>query len=240
MRLLVTRPREDAERFASLLRARGHEAVVAPVMEVRNSDGPPPALEGVQGVLATSANGLRAFAARTAHRDVTVYAVGPQTAEAARMAGFPSVVDAEGDATTLAETVAKEADPAKGLLLHAAGAETAGRLRQALQARGFRVETIVLYEALPVAKLPDSADENLRNGTLDAVLLFSPRSAKIFATLASEAGLAEQCARLVAYCISAATAEALAPLTFAQVAVAGAPNQDAILDLIPPADAPAA
>ena len=34
MRLLVTRPREDGEAFAKLLAARGHEAVVAPVMEV--------------------------------------------------------------------------------------------------------------------------------------------------------------------------------------------------------------
>ena len=43
-----------------------------------------------------------------------------------------------------------------------------------------------------------------------------------------------QCARLVAFCISAATAEARSPLSFARVAVAGAPNQDAILDLVSP------
>src|SRR4051812_19478926 len=74
MRLLVTRPRDDAEAFAALLRARGHEAVVAPIMEVHAISGPPFSCEGVQGVLATSANGVRALAARTARRDVTVYA----------------------------------------------------------------------------------------------------------------------------------------------------------------------
>jgi hypothetical protein len=46
--------------------------------------------------------------------------------------------------------------------------------------------------------------------------------------------LVPQCERLVAFCISAATAEALESLTFERVAIAGAPNQDAILDLIPP------
>ena len=40
--------------------------------------------------------------------------------------------------------------------------------------------------------------------------------------------------RGVAFCISVATAEALSPLSFARVAVAGAPNQDAILDLVSP------
>jgi uroporphyrinogen-III synthase len=233
MRLLVTRPREDAEAFAKLLRARGHEAVVAPVMEVHLQPGPPVALDGVQGILVTSANGVRAFAERTARRDLSVYAVGPQTSEAARTAGFRAIISADGDSAALVETVAREADPAKGILLHAAGAETAGRLRQALQARGFRVETAVLYDAVPVTKLPANAEENLREGMLDGVLLFSPRSAKTFASLVSDAGLAAFAARLTAFCISAATGAALAPLTFAQIAIAGTPNQDAILDLVP-------
>ena len=234
MRLLVTRPRDDAEAFAKILRTRGHDAIVAPLMEMRVVAGAPLALEGVQGVLATSANGVRALAAGTTRRDVTIYAVGPQTAEAAREAGFTIVISAEGDATALVETVAREADPAKGVLLHAAGAETAGRVQHALQALGFRIETAVLYEAVPVAKLPAEAEEPLRNDAVDGVFLFSPRSAKIFATLVGDSGLTAQCARLVAFCISAATAEALSPLSFARVAVAGAPNQDAILDLVSP------
>ncbi|MEA2824739.1 MAG: uroporphyrinogen-III synthase [Alphaproteobacteria bacterium] len=234
MRYLVTRPREDAEAFAKTLRVRGHVAIVAPVMEVHVIAGEPLALEGVQAVLATSANGVRALVARTKRRDVPLYAVGPQTAEAARDAGFPIVISAEGDSAALVETMARVADPAKGLLFHAAGAETAGRLRQTLQARGFRIETVVLYETVPVAKLLAEADEALRDGTVDGVFLFSPRSARIFATLVGNAGLAAQCAKLIACCISAATAEALSPLSFTRVAVAGSPNQDAILDLVPP------
>lgn len=233
MRLLVTRPRDDAETFAKALRARGHETIVAPVMEVHVMAGEPIMLEGVQAVLVTSANGVRALAAWTKRRDVTLYAVGPQTAEVARDAGFAITISAEGDSVALVETVAREADPAKGPLFHAAGAETAGRLRQALQARGFRIETAVLYETVPVAKLPSEAEAALVDGTVDGVFLFSPRSARIFATLIGDAGLAAQCTKLIACCISAATAEALNPLSFARVAVAGTPNQDAILDLVP-------
>jgi uroporphyrinogen-III synthase len=234
MRLLVTRPREDADSFAVLLRERGHVPVVAPIMEVRARPGPALALDGVQAVLATSANGIRALAARSARRDVTIYAVGPQTADAARLAGFASVISAEGDSSALVELVARAADPKSGILLHAAGAETAGRVRQSLQARGFNVETAVLYEAVPVAELPANAAAVLRESLLDGVLLFSPRSAKSFAALVGDAGLTAACAGLDAFCISAATAAALAPLTFARIAVAGVPNQDAILDLIPP------
>ena len=234
MRLLLTRPYDDAESLASLLRARGHIPVVAPLMEVHFFPGPPVALEGVQAILATSANGVRAIASRNPRRDVPVYAVGPQTAEAARNEGYTTVVSAEGDSVALVETVAKDADPEKGALLHAAGTETAGRVRQALQAHGFRVETAVLYEARPVEALPATAATNLSGDVLDGVLLFSPRSAKTFATLVSDAGLSAHCGRLIAFCISAATAAALGSLNFARVAVAGGPNQEAMLDLLPP------
>ncbi len=239
MRLLLTRPREDADALAKALRARGHVPIVAPLMELHMLAGPPLPLAGVQAVLATSANGVRAFALRNPQRKLTLYAVGPQTAEAAREAGFTSVVSADGDSTALVELVASKADPAKGMLLHAAGAETAGRVRGALQARGFTVETIVLYEAAPLKKLPPEVESVLRDSLLDGVLLFSPRSAKTFAALVAEAQLAEATGAIEAFCISAATAAVLAPLNFARVAVAGEPNQSAMLALIPaPAPGP--
>ena len=234
MRLLITRPQEDAVAIAEILRTRGHVPIVAPLMMVEVREGPELALEGVQALLATSANGVRAASQRTTRRDLPVYAVGPQTAESARSAGFKKVFSAEGDANALVEFVAERADPRKGGLLHAAGAETAGRIGQALQAKGFAVESIVLYDAVPVTTLPENALSPLQGGTLNGVLLFSPRSGKTFATLVTEAKVAAACEKMEAYCISAATASALAPVTFARVSVAGGPNQDSMLALIPP------
>jgi uroporphyrinogen-III synthase len=97
------------------------------------------------------------------------------------------------------------------------------------------VETTVLYDAVPVTSLPENARAALQDRALDGVLLFSPRSAKTFANLTTEAKLASACETLQAYCISAATAAALTPLAFARVAVAGQPNQEAMLALISPA-----
>ena len=66
MRILVTRPAEDGAEIARLLAAMGHQALLAPLLTVRIHDGPPLSLAGIQAVLATSANGVRALAARTA------------------------------------------------------------------------------------------------------------------------------------------------------------------------------
>jgi len=234
MRLLVTRPQDDAAALAATLKRLGHSVVVAPLMQVEIYEGPPLALSGMQAIIATSANGVRAFATRSDKRDIPIYAVGPQTAEAATQAGFQLVYSAEGDAAALAEAVAGWAKPDKGGLLHAAGTETAGRLRQVLQAKGFAVTVETLYEAAPVTELPQNLADALRADSLDGVLLFSPRSAKLFASLVTSAGLAQACGRLQCFCISAATVSALGALALRQVSVAGAPNQEAMLALVTP------
>ncbi|MEK9723834.1 MAG: uroporphyrinogen-III synthase, partial [Rhodospirillaceae bacterium] len=88
MHLLLTRPRSDSEALAATLAARGVATTVAPLLDIAIPDGPPLDLTGVQGLLMTSANGVRAFAAREARRDLLVFAVGEATGAEARAAGF--------------------------------------------------------------------------------------------------------------------------------------------------------
>ncbi|MEE8438701.1 MAG: uroporphyrinogen-III synthase [Micropepsaceae bacterium] len=233
MRLLITRPKDAAMSIAAALSASGHTPLIAPVMDINIRDGEPLILDGIQAILATSANGVRALTQRSEDRKLPLYAVGPQTEEAAREAGFHSVHSANGDAAAMAEKVIAELDPTKGALFHAAGAETAGRLAETLRAQNFIVESDILYDALPVSKLPDIAASALRENLLDGVLVFSPRTAKIFTKLILEADMTEKCAPLHAFCISAATAAALGSLEFTRVAVAGNPNQEAMLALFP-------
>jgi uroporphyrinogen-III synthase len=232
VRLLVTRPQEDAERTAALLEARGHEAIIAPLLEIRTRPGPTLELAGVQAVLVTSANGVRALADRTGRRDLPVYAVGPQSAAAARRTGFASVRSANGDAAALAEAVRQWAKPEEGALFHAAGAQTKGDLTERLRSAGFKIESEVLYEAIAATHLPPQASAALHRGDLDAVLLYSPRSARTFADLVLHAGLKPTCAGIEALCISAATASALGGLPFRSIRHARRPSEEGMLALL--------
>ncbi|HEY4274298.1 MAG TPA: uroporphyrinogen-III synthase [Rhizomicrobium sp.] len=227
MRILVTRPAEDGAEIARRLEELGHQALLAPLLDVSFFEGPVLDLDGVQALLATSANGVRALAGRTAQRDIPLFAVGPQTAEAARTAGFLRVRSAEGDAVALADAVSHWADPAAGALLHAAGAESGGWLAGALAEKGFTVRREDLYRVDAAMALPDEAVRALRDGSVKAALFFSPRSAQVFAACLERAGLAAT--GLTAICISANTANALTGLSFAEVRVAAAPNQSALL-----------
>ena len=232
MKVLVTRPIEDAEKTAGEVESRGHGAVIAPLMKILFRIGPDIAMDNVQAVLATSANGVRALAMRTARRDIPVYAVGPQTAEAARNVGFQIVKHANGDSGALVEAVAKWARPQLGTLLHASGVKTKGDVARQLAAVGFSVRTEPLYEAIAVETLPSTACKALASGEIDAVLVYSPRSAEIFAACTVRAGFANVCKKIDALCISRAAANALAPLQFHAVRVAERPNEDDLLALL--------
>lgn len=228
MRILVTRPEQDGQQIAARLAAMGHQAILAPLLLPRFDDGPEPDFSGVQAILATSANGIRALARRTARRDIPIFAVGPQTTEEARQAGFTAIRNADGDAAALAAAVPRWTAPDKGALLHVCGAEAPGSLGEALRASGFAVRRVVLYTVEAVTALPAEAEAALKARALDGALFFSPRSARVFCGLAT--GLPTQ--SLIAFCISQATADALDPSAFARTRVAARPNQDALLALL--------
>ena len=230
MRVIVTRPEGDGVETAALLKARGHDAILTPLLGVHYHDGQALHLEGVQALLFTSVNGVRAFARRTSLRDFPVFAVGSQTAQASRDAGFAQVHDADGNVDTLAATVRASASPGGGALLHAAGAEAEGRLAALLATAGFQVRTEVLYDVPAVAELPQAARAALAGGNADAVLLFSARSASVFADCLAKAGLSP--AGLIAVCISEAAAKPLSGLAFKEIRIAKRPNQSSLLDCL--------
>lgn len=232
MRILITRPLEDAISMAERLRASGYSPVIAPLLTIRFLDGPEISLDGVQAILATSANGVRAIARRTQRREIPVFAVGPQTAEAAHIEGFGTVRDADGDAQALVACVPNWTSPNKGMLLHTAGTEAPKFLASLLSNAGFSVRREMLYEATPVSKLPASLEMELENNTLESAIFMSPRGAQTFAELVARLGRDSPCKSFSAFCISEATANALSPLQFRNMFIAAKPNQSALLSLL--------
>jgi uroporphyrinogen-III synthase len=230
MRILVTRPKEDGEETAARLAEMGHQALLAPLLFTHYPGRPAPDLSCVQALLATSANGVRAFVRLSPRRDLPLFAVGPQTAAMARQAGFTHVEDADGGADDLAGLAAARLSPDKGALLHLRGAPGRENLAAQLEAGGFVVRGEILYEMRAAENLPAAATEALRGGRLDAALFYSPRSAEIFRACLVREGLRADA--LTALCISPATAQALEPLAFAEVRIAARPNQDSLLALL--------
>jgi uroporphyrinogen-III synthase len=183
-RILVTRPEPEASATASRLDAAGFEAIVLPLTEIRAlAADMPTELVRSDAAVATSANAIRHAPAKVLAilANKPCFAVGEETARAARDAGFRDVVAGEGDAAALAELVIERTDPGARL------SYLTGRIRrdgfeQKLAQSDRHVEIVETYDTVPIAYSPAKLSAALAGG-IDAVLLYSGKAAEALAAL---------------------------------------------------------
>lgn len=235
MRLLVTRPKSDAERTAATLRARGHHVAVAPLLRIEHISDAAIGAGPWAALLVTSANAAPAIVTHRRFQDIAalpVLAVGERSAEAMRGAGFAEVISASGDLRDLRRLAAQQVKPGEKLL-YFAGADRSGDLAGELGGDGFAVHTAVVYRAVAAASLPPVAAQALADG-IDGVLHFSRRSAEAYFNTTHAAGLAKPAIEQpVHFCLSAQIAESLMRAGADVIRVAPHPDEAALLALIP-------
>ena len=234
MRILVTRPERDAARTAEKLVALGHQVMIDPVLTIEPVAFEPPA-GTFDAIAVTSASALRMIERDSrlwSFRALPLFAVGAHTAAAAHATGFETVLVAEDDADALARLIASKLMPG-ARVLHIAAEELARDLAALMEPSKIMVETLVVYRARPARELSAATLRALEEGTLDAVLHYSPRSAANFVALADKAGRGAALRRLHHYCLSVAVA---APLEAAgaNTETAASPDEAALLSLLAP------
>lgn len=233
MHFLVTRPQPESEDMQRRLESLGHQVSLAPLMRIEDCPAHL-ALEGVQALLVTSRNGVRAL---VRHAECTrllalpVIAVGPGTATLARREGFSVALEGRGGGAELADLIIDHLDPERGALLHASGETVAFDLTAALAEPGFEVRRAIIYRSVAAHALPERVVQDLRDHRLDAVLLMSPKTAQVWTRLVGAAGLQAEAQGLIHLCLSPAVATGLDPLQVRTVRVAVQPNSEEMLAL---------
>lgn len=231
-RVLVTRPDPGATRTARRLEALGFEPVLLPLSETRAL----PVVRGIvptdaTAVAVTSANALRHAPSGLIERlrQLPCHAVGVRTAESARKAGFFSVNEGPGDAAALADMIAIELG--KATLAYLCGRVRMPEFERRLGLNGTKVVPIETYDTIALAPDPTYVRQQLGGQPIDAVLLYSARSAAAFGTLMEMHAEADLLMRgATCFCLSGRIASAL--VEGLRVAVAPDPNEDALLDLL--------
>ena len=143
----------------------------------------------------------------------------------------PGVEAADGDAPSLARRIAASCQPEAGAILHLCGAVVREGLDRPLIDAGFRLVRQTVYRAHAAEALHEQTQGMLYRG-MDAVLLFSPRTAAVFSKLVVAHGLDRCLATTVACCLSEAVADGCRHLAWRSVTVAERPEQTALLEAL--------
>jgi uroporphyrinogen-III synthase len=238
MKLLITRPAEDARRQAAPFEALGHEAVIRPLMEVVFARLTPLRLQGIQGLIATSRNALRGLARNgtfEAAKRLPVYCVGEGTAGLARELGFARVVPGNGAAKDLISVITYLTTPDAGALLYLTGQHLAFDLEKPLKAKGFAVPRVIIYEAREADKSAMAEFAQALRAGVDGIVLMSPRTAAICVKTIKQFKLQREAAAAACYCYSGAVARPLREFDGMTIAIACRPREADLLELVGPA-----
>lgn len=235
MRIVVTRPAEDARAMAAALSERGHDVLIHPLLEVVFRPLSFSLCDGVSKLIVTSRNALRSLAASevlSELRGCPIFCVGEATAEYAVHLGFADVRTGPGTAKGLADVILQMPKPERqGIFLYLTGEHLAFDLEAELKAHGVNVRRAIAYET---REAPEAAKhqlvENLSEG-VDGVILMSPRTASVFACMLKQAKVPKANSPLTCYCLSEAVAAPLQQIADITIRVAPKPSEVDLLAL---------
>src|SRR5215207_10228941 len=192
-RILVTRPRAQADSLVEGLRAAGFEPIYFPVIEIRlvedhsELDQALKQINKYDWVVFTSVNGVEAVFDRLEKYSSLprVAAIGPKTAQALKARGVtPDFVPEE----YVAESILPGLGDLRGKWVLLPRAEIARKaLPEAIFEAGGIAHEIAVYQTLPVQPDPDGIAA-LKSG-VDIVTLTSPSTVQNFAAIALQHGL---------------------------------------------------
>lgn len=230
--MLVTRPEPDAGDTAARLAALDIESARFPLLSHQTLPTNLPDAAGFAAVALTSTNALRALEERGALASYTglpAYAVGDRTAAAARDMGFGAVESAGGAFGDLVELLAHAG--IKGPIFYPCARDPSGDLARSLAPFGLMVITSQVYAMEAASELPQQILGELEDGSIDAVLFYSRRTAETFVRLCE--GRLSPLARLELgiLCMSEAVAEPLLDAHFVRVSLADHPSEEAMMAL---------
>ena len=174
---------------------------------------PPPTdfearLNEAQALVVTSANAVAQLAAYTRRRFLPLLTVGDGTARMARNMGFGDVTSAQGDGTALLELCRQRLRPDEGRIIYLRARDVAQDLAPALAAEGYGIDAVIAYATDPVRQFRPPVERGLKQASIEAAVLFSPRGAANFVSLVRQAGVEYACAGMTLIAFSPAVAEA--------------------------------
>lgn len=214
----------DAAEYAEAIETLGFTPLHFPLLTIKSLDVPLPDLSRYKSIIFTSINGLNEFSKILDERTLPVYAVGEQTAQAAREAGFTVAGVGAVGAADLAKILPPEGRP----YLHISGVDVA----EEIKVGGLKIDRLPIYKAEKIKTLSDECIALIESKKVAAILFFSTRAVDNFVDIVVNNNIQHDISSIQALCLADSMLESARRLQWKGVRVAKAPNRTGMLKLL--------
>lgn len=220
--VLITRPEPGASDFAEMIRSKGLNPVMFPIIKYEDVPAQYNDIDKYSAFVFTSAQALRVFAKNSGVRDKKIFTVGDKTAEVAKNAMFTDICSADGDVEDLVKLIEKQ--EVKGVILHLCSADTPKKTW----------ERRVIYKSIFSHKNVSSVVDLIKSNKIGVVTLLSAKTAMSFLLFIKDNDLELDLSNIEAVCISQNVKNVAGDVTWKNLLVSSRPTALSMLDLLIP------
>ncbi|MGN6670474.1 MAG: uroporphyrinogen-III synthase [Candidatus Nucleicultricaceae bacterium] len=231
MRILITRPLQQAEEFATELRCGGFpDVMLEPLLTIHPIEQAALNFDDVGGVIVTSQNAIFSLLKNAAPKNIKIFAVGAKTAQKLREEGYHNLHVGPHAGEDLYPLIQEHLHDRNEKLLHPAGLFMKESLQRLLKDEDYNYQAVPVYRADPISALSSVTEKALQNREIEIITFFSPRTAEIFVKLTGAMTIDRE--NIVVCCASEQIMQKVNYLPWKSVHVAASPQSFSVIELL--------
>jgi uroporphyrinogen-III synthase len=227
MNILITRPYNLAINSQSRVSKLGKKSIIIPFIKIKYLDVK---IEdnNYSHIALTSQNAIATFENNLWMKDKSILVVGDKTKDILLKRHCKKILLCEQNVGDLTNSICEKI-PISSNILYVCGDHLSYDLESSLKSKAYNVISRVVYNSDAIMELTKS-EINQINNVVEIVMLYSPRTAKIFADLALKHSFYTK--NKVVICISDRCVDSVEKLKWKEIKVASAANETKMLELI--------
>jgi uroporphyrinogen-III synthase len=227
MSILITRPYNIGINSQNKISKLGKKSLLIPLIRIKYlnieiSDS------NYDYIVVTSQNAIATFRNNLWMKDKYILVVGGATKELLLQENYKKILICEENVSGLIDNIYKKISIASNIL-YICGDHLSYDLEGSLKSNSYNITSKVVYTSDAITELSKNEIAQI-NEVVEIVMLYSPRTAKIFVDLALKYNLYTR--NKIAICISNKCANNIVKLQWMGVKIASSPNEIKMLELI--------
>ncbi|OJX09335.1 MAG: hypothetical protein BGO77_04690 [Caedibacter sp. 37-49] len=229
MKVLLTRALHDSEELAKELLKHHIESHIDPLFKIQLNAFKEDFSE-TQALVITSPNGIKSFASQSQERSLPLFVVGEESKRLASSLHFKNVIQGEGTAFSLLPLIQMVCPSLDKEIAYITGNYIHTDLCEHLRHKGYMTKRIIAYNTIEKTSFEPKTFQFLKEKTISVVVLFSPRSAQIFAKLIQNNK--DVCQSLYGACLSMEVMNNVSEMPWKQLYTAASPTRQEIIRIL--------